>query len=105
MATARGRETGQQSRKSVNEALIAVCCGGTRDWHAPCEDSMEPSFVARWDLGQQIAKPRDQALCGGAKRAAANSFLRTILAESKMPPAVAEEVHQKFPVSSNALPS
>jgi hypothetical protein len=57
---------------------------------------MEPSLVARWDLGQQIATPRDQALCGGAKRAAANIFLRSILAESKMPPRLQRKFTKSF---------
>ena len=96
MATARGRETGQQSRKSVNEALSPCAAAGRVTDMLPARDSMEPSLVARWDLGQRIATPRDQALCGGAKRAAANSFLRSILAESKMPPRLQRKFTKSF---------
>jgi hypothetical protein len=96
MATARGRETGQQSRKSVNEALSPCAAAGRVTDMLPARDSMEPSLVARWDLGQRIATPRDQAPCGGAKRAAANSFLRRILAESKMPPRLQRKFTKSF---------
>jgi hypothetical protein len=57
---------------------------------------MEPSLVARWDLVQLIATPRDQALCCGAKRAAANIFLRNVLAESKMPPRLQRKFTKSF---------
>src|SRR5262249_12011323 len=87
-------ETGQQSRKSVNEALSPCAAAGRVTDMLPARGSMEPSLVARWDLGQRIATPRGQALCGGAKRAAANNFLRS--SESKMPPRLQRKFTKSF---------